>query len=279
MTESVCCFLCFCRRENWICALTGQSGISRGRPCGKYQCNILMIVARCGSIGIPLRWKLLDNKSRNSNWFDRCDLLENLINVIGKDRINVIIDDREFVGLEWIKHLKSNGINYCMRVPKSHLITLKNRSIFSISELLLGKSERYFQDCMVDGVWGNTMLKTLPKGEFLFLIGSLPARTLGGIYRKRWSIEVLFQSFKERGFDLESTHLKCSDKLSKLLVFVSIAVAICVKPGEFHHQKIQKIKTKAHGYKANSFFRRGLDILRCGLKNPKEDFILFWQLA
>jgi hypothetical protein len=204
-------------------------------------------------------------------------LLDKLIDVIGGERINVIIGDREFIGLEWIKYLKSNNIDYWMRVPKSHLITLSNGSVFSIRELLLSKNERYFQNCMVDGVWGNTMLKTLPKGEFLFLIGSLPPKNLGSIYRRRWSIEVLFQSFKERGFNLESTHLKGSDKLSKLLVFVSIAVATCVKVGEFHHQKVQKIKKKKHGYKANSFFRKGLDILRSVMKNPKADFNHFWQ--
>ena len=244
---------------------------------GIYQCNILMIVAKCGSVGIPLYWKLLDNKSGNSNWLDRCNLLDKLVNVIGKERINVIVGDREFIGLEWIKYLKTSKIYYCMRVPRSHLVTLRNGNVSSIGELLSKQSERYFQDCMVDGVWGNSMLKTLINGDFLFLIGNLPAKKLGEIYRKRWSIEVLFQSFKKRGFDLESTHLKSSDKLSKLLVFVSIAVAICVKVGEFHHEKVQNIKTKKHGYKANSFFRKGLDILRSGLKNPKENFILFWE--
>lgn len=243
---------------------------------GFYQCNILMIVARQGAIGIPLYWKLLDNKSGNSNWLDRCDVLKKLVGVLGKERINVIVGDREFVGINWIKYLKTNGICYCMRVPKSHLVTLKDGSITSIEALLNEKDERYFHGCMVDGVWGNSMFKTLDKGEYLFLIGNIPAKKLGSVYRQRWSIEVLFQSFKERGFDLESTHLKCNEKLSKLLVFVSLAVAICVKVGEHYHQKVQEIKTKKHGYKANSFFRKGLNLLREGLKNPKEAFIRFW---
>lgn len=244
---------------------------------GKYQCNILMIVAKCGSVGIPLYWDLLDNKSGNSNWHDRCELLKKIINAIGTDRINMIVGDREFIGITWIKYLKINNINFCMRVPKSHLLTLGNDEIFSIEQLLESKEERYFQECRVDGVWCNVMLKRLPKGEFLYLIGNLPAKSLGKHYRKRWSIEVLFQSFKNRGFDLESTHLKCNDKLRKLLVFVGIAVAICVKAGEYHHQKVQKIKYKKHGYKANSFFRKGLDLIRGGLKNPQDGFIHFWQ--
>lgn len=240
---------------------------------GAYQCNILMIVARCGSIGIPLYWELLDNKSGNSNSKDRCKLLTKVINVIGKKRIGLIVGDREFVGLEWIKFLKMNGIPFCMRVPKSHSITLKNGEVYFISDLLKVKTERYFQECIVDGVVCNLMIKRLPNDDYLFLIGSFLPKQLGNIYRNRWCIEVLFQNFKGRGFDLESTHLKCSKKLSKLLVFVSLAVATCVKVGEEEHEKVQKIKVKKHGYKAKSFFRNGLDVLREGLKKITQIFI------
>ncbi|MBB6005761.1 transposase, partial [Arcicella rosea] len=244
---------------------------------GIYQCNILMIVAQHGSVGIPLYWELLENKSGNSNCQNRQDLLLKLIKVIGVKRIKVIIGDREFIGQKWIKYLKDNNISYCIRVPKSHLITLKNGNTFSIEELLQQQAERYFHDCMVDSVWCNTMIKRLPSGDYLFLISDLSAKKLGAIYRKRWCIEVLFQTFKERGFDLESTHLKCPKKLSKLLVFVSIAVALCVKFGEYYHQKVQKIKTKPHGYKANSFFRKGLNIIRRGFKNPTKVFVQLWN--
>lgn len=243
---------------------------------GTYQCNILMIVAKSDSIGIPLYWDLLDNKSGNSNSENRINLLSKVIDVLGKDRIRLIVGDREFVGLSWIKYLKENAIPYCMRIPKGHLITLKNGDCYSIDELLSTSSERYFQDCMVDGVWGNCSLKRLENDDYLFLIGSFPAKELGTIYRKRWCIETLFQSFKGRGFDLESTHLKCSTKLSKLLVFVSIAVALCVKLGEHHHEKIQAIKVKKHGYKANSFFRKGLTLIRRGLKNTTQVFVELW---
>jgi hypothetical protein len=243
---------------------------------GAYQCNILMIVAKNDSIGIPLYWDLLDNKSGNSNSENRIQLLIKVIDALGKDRIRLIVGDREFVGLSWIKYLKKNGIGYCMRVPKHHLITLRNGDCYSIDELLSTTSERYFQDCMVDGVWGNCLLKRLPNEEYLFLIGSFPPKELGRIYRKRWCIETLFQSFKGRGFDLESTHLKCSKKLSKLLVFVSIAVALCVKFGEYHHEKVQKMTIKKHGYKANSFFRKGLTLVRRGLKHVTQTFVALW---
>ena len=41
-------------------------------------------------------------------------------------------------------------------------------------------------------------------------------------------------------------------------------------------RQIQKIKTKKHGYKTNSFFRKDLDIVRRGLKNTTKEFIHLW---
>lgn len=43
-------------------------------------------------------------------------------------------------------------------------------------------------------------------------------------------------------------------------------IAICVEFGEHFHRKVQKIKSKPDGYKLSSFFRKGLNIIRRGLK-------------
>lgn len=244
---------------------------------GTYQCNILMIVAWYDNVGIPLFWDLLDNKSGNSNTQNRKDLIGQVISLVGAKRIRVIVGDREFIGHEWLKYLKDNKINFCMRMPKSHLITLGNTNVYSVAELLSTQGERYYQECMIDGIWCNLMLKKLPDGDFLILAGNLPAKQLGGFYRRRWSIEVFFQSVKERGFNLENTHLKSSEKIKKLLVFVSIAAGICINIGKRHHRKVQKIKTKNHGYKSNSFFRKGLDVLREGLRKPNQKFAQMWE--
>ncbi|MDI9881988.1 hypothetical protein [Flectobacillus longus] len=47
-------------------------------------------------------------------------------------------------------------------------------------------------------------------------------------------------------------------KLSSLLVFVCLAAAICFSIGKYYNGKVQKTKTKNHGYMAKSFFRTGL---------------------
>lgn len=230
---------------------------------GKTQFNILMIVVGCGDFQIPLYWELLDNNSGNSSTQDRKDLLELCIKVLGKERIGYIVGDREFIGHSWNKYLKDRNILFIMRLPKHHLITLLDGSVLKIWQLdLYHDKTLILKDCLVDGVVANVWLKRLENGDFLFLLGTVNADFMGQLYRKRWTIETVFQSFKERGFDLESTQLQSIFKLKKLIALVSIAYGLCRNLGIYYHQKVQKIKTKKHGYKTVSFVRKGINLIR-----------------
>lgn len=128
-------------------------------------------------------------------------------------------------------------------------------------QLILDKKERFYQHILVDGQWLNVYLKDLNGGDLLYLAGTHPPRDLGHLYRRRWSIETSFQSFKERGFALESSHLQSLDKLKKLIALVSLAFGFCLVARRHYHQKVTRIPTKSHGYKGNSFFRKGKDKL------------------
>ena len=127
----------------------------------------------------------------------------------------------------------------------------------------------------MDGVWGQVYLKRLTDGDLLYLLGSMEARHLDGVYRRRWTIEACFQSLKGRGFNLESTHLKDLGKLNKLVALVSIAFGMCVSLGIHQHERVKKIKVKKHGYKANSFFRHGLNTIRQMLKKDVQTWEQF----
>lgn len=237
---------------------------------GKTQFNILMIVVGCGDFQIPLYWELLDNNSGNSCTQDRKDLLELCLIVLDKERIGYIVGDREFIGHSWIKYLKDNGIGFIMRLPKHHLVTRLDGSVLKIEQLDLGLEKALImKDCLVDGVVANVWVKRLETGDFLFLLGTVSVEFMGQLYRKRWTIETVFQSFKGRGFDLESTHLQSISKLKKLVAFVSIAYGLCRNLGIYYHQKVQNIKTKKHGYKATSFVRKGIDLIRQHFRHSK----------
>ena len=101
-------------------------------------------------------------------------------------------------------------------------------------------------------------IEKLSDGDFLILVGNLPAKQLGGFYQRRWSIEVFFQSANGRGFNLENTHLKSSKKIKKLITFVSIAVGICMNIGNHYHKKVPKIKLINMGINPIVFYEMGL---------------------
>ena len=238
---------------------------------GRCQVNILCITACVGKVGLPLYFEMLDNNSGNSNWQDRIDLLKQCIVLLGKERISAVVMDREFIGQKWLSWLQKEQIPFCVRVPAHHSITLRNGEVYRAEELIATQTTRYFQKAIVDGVRVNVAVRRLANGEMLYVIGSYMAKELISLYRKRWTIEVFFQSLKGRGFNLEGSHLRCLSKWKKLFALVCIAFAICWGMGRAYVEKTKKVKSKKHGYPPKSTFRTGLDWFRQYLKGKHQE--------
>lgn len=240
---------------------------------GKTQINILCVVVSIGKMGVPLYFELLDNNSGNSNWEDRIKLLKTLIKVIGKERIRILLMDREFIGHKWLSWLKQEKIPFCVRVPKHHSILMADGTRKTAVELLEGVGSCW-SNVVVDHVVVNLSITVGTDGDLLYLIGTEPAKTLKAWYKKRWTIEVFFQSLKGRGFDLEKSNLRCLTKYRKLFAVVAMAYTICWATGIEHGRK-EPVKRKNHGYPQYSVFRRGLNLIREFMKRNINPF--FYQ--
>lgn len=80
----------------------------------------------------------------------------------------------------------------------------------------------------------------------------------------------LFLAFsRTRGFCLESTHLTDTERLSKLLALLSIALCWTFLVGDWLHQ-LKPLSIKKHGRRAKSLFRYGLDYLRNMMLNLEQ---------
>ena len=237
---------------------------------GKCQVNILLVTVGCGAWHVPLYWELLDNRSGNSNAAQRIAVLEVCVALLGRERIGLVLGDREFVGHVWLKWLKDNGLNFVMRLPKHHLLTDERGHRRAITDLGLAVGQvRRLAHRQVDGVWGQVWVKALADGEFLFLFGTSGLTSLGQFYAKRWTIEQCFQNLKRRGFNLENSHLRSYDKLRKLVALVSLAYAFCLSVGQAADRRTP-VARKKHGYRATSLSRHGLNIVRY-LTRPDTD--------
>ena len=228
---------------------------------GETQVNILCVVVSIGKMAVPVYFEMLDNNSGNSNWNDRIQVLTKLITAIGKERISLLLMDREFIGNEWLSWLKKEGIPFCVRVPKHHTILLTDGTKVIAEEILKESSYTLEDNVIVDNVNLNLSISHAKNGELLYLIGTISAKELKKKYQKRWTIEVFFQALKGRGFRIEDSNLRSIEKYRKLFALVSIAYTICWATG-IEDGRNNPVRVKKHGYPQYSVFRRGLNIMR-----------------
>jgi hypothetical protein len=249
---------------------------------GKCQINLLVLSAYCQGVGLPLYVEFLDNHSGNSACKDRVEMLQKVISLLGKKRIGSVIADREFIGKDWIEYLLKEGLAFFLRVPKHYLFRVNGREL-KAENLLQSRSECRLDNISVLGITGLSVgmkkIKDKQGKEFyLIVLTNTFAYQAVRSYKRRWSIEVMFQDFKSQGFNLESSHLKQAYKIKKLVYLVSLAYAFCLHVGLYYEKYIAPITKKKHGYRSKSLFRTGLDRLRSMFQRKKPDDFLFWQI-
>ncbi|MCC5833087.1 MAG: hypothetical protein JJU12_08635 [Chlamydiales bacterium] len=71
----------------------------------------------------------------------------------------------------------------------------------------------------------------------------------------------MFGCLKTRGFRLEDTHITDPDKIEKVLYVLAIALCWAYRIGDIQ-DKTKPIEIKAHGRRARSLFREGLNLIR-----------------
>ena len=256
-----------------FCLPKGKVKISMDRTewkFGQKWCNILAVTVNCGSVGIPIWMEVLDKSRGISNTDERIKTLQKVIDLIGIKRIRAFFADREFIGQDWIDYLLEKKIIFFIRLRNNFWFKLNGEAtqICQIAkEKLNSKKQLLFDNIgMYQTYLSLAISRTNDGKDFIAILTNSQARNAIKNYRQRWTIEVLFQCLKSRGFDLQSTHLQHDKRITKLFMMCSLAFALCLSVGIYSHYKIATIPKKNHGYKALSFFRKGLDVIRENIK-------------
>lgn len=240
---------------------------------GKCNINILMIGISYKGTLIPLLWHLLDKRG-NSSQDEREDILSELLNLFSKkqkSKIRCLLADREFIGKEWIRHLKKLPFTFYIRVKKNTLIEkaegkgIRAERIFSSERFVaLRKRRKIFgQQLFIGG-------QKLGKRDWLIIISDQSVYKAREYYGERWGIEVFFGACKTRGFNFEDTHVSHTERLSNLMFIIGIAFCWALKTGLWMMENGTRItikKIKGRKAKVISIFRLGLDNLRIKLLN------------
>lgn len=245
---------------------------------GNTDINIFMLGITYNGVAFPLLFSMLDKRG-NSNSQERIDLIDRFIRLFGKECIDSVLADREFVGDEWIRYLNLNNIRYYIRIRNNFKVFIphKNKEVkaswlfnsLGINEFIhyrkiikIGTQYCYLSGCKLKSKKG--------KPEFLIIVSFNEPDQAQVYYKQRWQIETCFRAMKSSGFDIEKTHLKDIERIEKLILLVMIAFVWCYKIGIYLHYNDRKIQIKKHGRKAKSIFKYGLSFLASVLLNSEK---------
>ena len=243
---------------------------------GVQNINIFMLDIAYRGVAFPLMFSLLDKRG-NSNCEERIALIDRFIKLFGKECIDCISADREFVGEKWIAYLNREQIRYYLRIRNNFKVYLprKDKQIpvsWLFSGLTVGEVKHYHRIVKVNGEYcyisATMSQKRGEKPELLIIISYKKNEQSFLNYKERWQIETCFRAMKSSGFDIENTHLKELHRIEKLLCLVMIAFVWCYIVGDYLDRNIKAIIIKKHGHRAKSVFKYGLEYISKCLLNP-----------
>jgi len=250
---------------------------------GQRKLHYLTLSVVYKGISIPIFWVDLKKKG-TSNSKERQQLFLKAmrrLNLKGK----TVLMDREYIGIDWLKFLKKNGIDFVVRLKRGAYKKWVNEAggkRYSALEHKISRSrsagKTVFKDFELSGLKVRLVMaknhKNSQKEPIIYLLSSLPtsAKHIIKQYRLRWSIETCFKNMKSSGFQLEKINLECPGKARLLVAIVVLAYTLSVIEGLKGYAKV-KVKKYSNGniYKEISAFRKGIE--RITLKY--EDFKKF----
>ncbi len=241
---------------------------------GKLNINIFMLGIVYKGVAFPLLFSMLPKRG-NSNSNERILLINRYINLFGKETIDCIVADREFVGKDWIDYLNYNELRYYIRIRNNFRVYLahKNQELkvswlfnsYKVNQFII-----YPKIVKINGQLCFLSGSKLSGNEFLILISFNKPENSSEYYSMRWQIEMTFRAMKTSGFDIEKTHLTDIERIEKLTLLIMIAFVWAYKVGIYLNEQVKEIKIKTHGRRAITIFKYGLSYIANFLLNPKK---------
>jgi hypothetical protein len=221
---------------------------------------------------LPLIWHVRRGRKGHTTVVEQVQLLQQLYSLMPRDREIWVIADTEFQGVELLRWLRRQGWHFVIRQQGKNKVAWAGQASTKINALPLMEGQtqviawvRLTAKHDVGWFW---LVLHWKNGEdepwYLVCDRSLTPQAMLRIYRKRMWVEEMYGDLKGHGFNLETTHLKCAQRIARLFLAVSIVFVwlIClgswvVKCGYRHYVDHRSRRDK-------SYFRIGWDwVERC----------------
>lgn len=221
---------------------------------GKCPINLLVLAVHCQGVAIPLLWMHLERDGA-SDTEQRKELIGEFLSLFGAHRIAYLTGDREFIGEDWIAWLKKRGLPFRLRLRVTDRVRDQRGRLYEVAYLFSRSAPCRKGKFLLWGTWLYLGGKPLTGGDYLIIASSHRGNLLED-YRRRWSIECLFQALKGRGFQLEQTRVILPDRLCRLLGLLTLAYLVCVRIGQGIPESVCQSTKRLR----KSVARRGLEV-------------------
>lgn len=208
-----------------------QTALDAGRA-------IAMMSARVGERALPVFWCVRNTKG-NIPIKDYLPLLERLKLCVPDGVKVMILADRFFGSPELVAACQHHGFSYRIRL-KGNLTLTHQGGELSVNDMarlnLHGLGD---VDLCNSGVITNIGY-VHDKGHaepWFIAMDAAPSRITTLDYGLRWSIEPMFADFKSRGFRFQDTHLQRPERISRLLLVLTIAMTWATANGQVVQKK------------------------------------------
>jgi hypothetical protein len=251
---------------------------------GQAPVNVLAVGVVLGRVAVPIAWTALP-KGGGSSAEDQIRVLEALLDVVDPASIDVLVADREFISVRWLRRLQDEGVSFAIRLRSDRRVARAAESaaesaalpVRLFARLTQVEGQRTLESVRLFGEGGPLSVDLVirrigpPSSNDPFVILAVwdvdPARAMD-LYSERWSIETLFAALKSRGFDLEETHVTAPKRVERLIGLLALAFLWARLVGEQRTHREGPPRRKSHGRRQRSRFRYGLDRLRSILATP-----------
>lgn len=202
--------------------------------------GILMVSCRVQNRGVPLFW-ITEQTAGNIGFLQQEKLFWELDAVIPQGSHVLFLGDRFFGTAALIKACQDRGWSYRIRL-KGNLTCQHEGGEITTGEIV--SLPGYGVENA--GLYNTGVVTNIgvlhEKGHdepWIIAMDSIPSKIKVLDYGLRWSIESMFSDMKTRGFGLEDTHLQRPERVTRLVLVLSIAMHWAVVVG-IQKQNAQK---------------------------------------
>ena len=232
---------------------------------GRFKYYVLAVGICFNGISLPICFSFLPGHDITS-FVEEIEIMERVVSLIGRERIECLLADREFGNSNFIKWLQINHIRHSLRLRENlYLRKEGQKKGRKLREVL--SSLRPGESVVLRDVWltrKNTRVRiyaprrTGRNGEesLIILASPLECDYTEALYRKRWTLETAFRAMKSAGFNMEDTHLG-ERRFENMLVLLMIAFAAVFIDGLLKIESLPIPMMKSRNVQRMSIFRYG----------------------